>query len=270
MKRGMRTTGELKKFIGVTKKTLTEYARIGLLFPSNDDEVPYGKQNNLNGKKPWLYNEGAVTKLVFIQILRKAGFTRKSIKKMIVDQKLFEKNDINSLISVYNEAIARMEDELRETRGMLTWLKIQKINCSHMMSLSEDVRNIIIDLSEKTPIESLFTGNYNELVNVFSELSGMDELNDLSDVQIKTSRIGFLLSLVAQFNSGKVESREIQTIVGEAYKVFLELDAEYEIPSFLEFSENIINESYAVLYIEEFDFSIRAVRFFCEQNLNKK
>ncbi len=98
----MKTIKEVCAITGVTRRTLQEYERIGLLAPSN---AATRKQS-----EPWLYSEDDIRMLIRIQILFASGMKRKAIMKLL------EENDL-STAQVLTIAITNLQKEnVRITR----------------------------------------------------------------------------------------------------------------------------------------------------------
>ena len=75
----MKTLSEIKAQLGIDRKTLQEYDRIGLLSPSNKAEIEAGSFVK------WLYDDTAITKLQVISIFREIGYKRDEIKTILSD-----------------------------------------------------------------------------------------------------------------------------------------------------------------------------------------
>lgn len=70
----MTKLSEVCKLVGVTRRTLQEYAnpKVDLLQPTQKTEAGY-----------WMYDDAAVQRLVLIQIFVEAGYERKKIKAIL-------------------------------------------------------------------------------------------------------------------------------------------------------------------------------------------
>ena len=75
----MKTLSEIKEQLGIDRKTLQEYDRIGLLSPSNKAEIKAGSFVK------WLYDDAAINKLQVISIFREIGYKRDEIKTILSD-----------------------------------------------------------------------------------------------------------------------------------------------------------------------------------------
>ena len=74
----MKTIREVCKLVGVTRRTLQEYDRIGLLSPANKD-------SRTSSNDAWLYSDKDIWKLIQIQMLIAAGMKRKDIRELLKD-----------------------------------------------------------------------------------------------------------------------------------------------------------------------------------------
>ena len=69
----MKRLSEVCKIVGVTRRTLQEYDKVGLLKPTSTTEGGY-----------WLYDDAAIQKLILIQIFVEVGYERKTIKALFI------------------------------------------------------------------------------------------------------------------------------------------------------------------------------------------
>ena len=74
----MKTIREVCKLVGVTRRTLQEYDRIGLLSPANKDD-------RTSSNDAWLYSDKDIWKLIQIQTLVATGMKRMEIKELLKD-----------------------------------------------------------------------------------------------------------------------------------------------------------------------------------------
>jgi len=97
----MKKLSEVSKIIGVTRRTLQEYDKIGLLHPTSKSESGY-----------WLYDDETIQKLMFIQIFVEAGYERKRIKALL-------ESDNVDLNEEYKNVISILKDKRRRIDGMI-------------------------------------------------------------------------------------------------------------------------------------------------------
>ena len=97
---------EAAKMVGVTRRTLQEYDRIGLLHPTATNEIGY-----------WLYDDMDVNRLMMIQVFVRAGYRREEIK-CILNSPDIEKE--------MEKAICRMEQQRDQLNGLIGYSRIIK------------------------------------------------------------------------------------------------------------------------------------------------
>lgn len=90
----MKNVSEVCKIVGVTRRTLQEYDRIGLLSPT---------VKNDSGRKDWLYDDNSIQTLMLIQVYVEAGYKRDQIKDLIYSNTLTSIESIQKLSSVLRE-----------------------------------------------------------------------------------------------------------------------------------------------------------------------
>ena len=99
---------EVCEIVGVTRRTLQEYNKIGLLKPTAKTESGY-----------WLYDEHAIHILEMIQIFIEVGYTRKQIKE-------FLESPDSGLQAEYNRIISMLEENRKKLDAMLDIIKSMK------------------------------------------------------------------------------------------------------------------------------------------------
>ena len=104
----MKKLSEVCKYVGVTRRTLQEYNKIGLLHPSAKTESGY-----------WLYDDNAIMTLAFIQIMVETGYTRKEIKSLLQASEL----DLNR---EYDHVLETLEAKKKRIEGLISIIKTVK------------------------------------------------------------------------------------------------------------------------------------------------
>lgn len=94
----MKTIREVCNIAGVTRRTLQEYDRIGLLSPSNKDL-------RKNDNDAWLYSDEDIWKLIQIQTLIASGMIRKEVQRLLADPEF--KMDQTLKLAIENLIVAR-------------------------------------------------------------------------------------------------------------------------------------------------------------------
>ncbi len=148
------------KMVGVTRRTLQEYDKIGLLHPTTKTEAGY-----------WLYDETAVRRLYFIQSLVEIGYKRKAVKVILEDPTWDFKSDSEYIISA-------LEEKRRYIDGMINYVKLLKFTAS----LPDRFAKIIDNFTDITEILNgkSFTDNLNEAVK---QLSGYTT-HDMTEAEL--------------------------------------------------------------------------------------
>ena len=100
---------EVCKIVGVTRRTLQEYDKIGLVSPTSKTDSGY-----------WLYDEDTIVTLMIIQIFVEAGYERKEIKDIICSSSF-------DLISELDNAIERLKDRKKRIEGMINSINVMKM-----------------------------------------------------------------------------------------------------------------------------------------------
>lgn len=101
----MKRLSEVCKIVGVTRRTLQEYDKIGLLHPSDKTEAGY-----------WLYDEIAIKQLIVIRIFVECGYERKKIKNILEMPSL-------DLLSEFGKLITTLEEKRKRIDGMINTVK---------------------------------------------------------------------------------------------------------------------------------------------------
>ena len=104
----MMKLSEVCQSVGVTRRTLQEYAKIGLLEPT---------KKTLGGY--WYYDDDAVATLQHILIFVEAGYERKRIKE-VMDMPKAE------LLVEYEKAISLLQEKKSKIDGMIVTLGVLK------------------------------------------------------------------------------------------------------------------------------------------------
>lgn len=105
----MKKLSEVCKITGVTRRTLQEYDKIGLLKPTSTTEAGY-----------WLYDSAAIQKLILIQIFVEVGYERKTIKR------LFESPTLD-MYEEFDRLIDTLEKKRKRIDGMINTIKNLKL-----------------------------------------------------------------------------------------------------------------------------------------------
>jgi DNA-binding transcriptional MerR regulator len=107
---------EVCKIVGVTRRTLQEYDKVGLLHPSDKTEAGY-----------WLYDENAIKQLIAIQVFIECGYERKKIKSILEMPSL-------DLLSEFDKLITALEEKRKRIDGMINTVKTLQITAKLPLS----------------------------------------------------------------------------------------------------------------------------------------
>jgi len=97
------------KIVGVTRRTLQEYDKVGLLHPTTKTEAGY-----------WLYDDAAIQRLILIQIFIETGHERKTVKRLLEAPTL-------DIMSEFDHMISTLEEKRRRIDGMINTVKTLKL-----------------------------------------------------------------------------------------------------------------------------------------------
>ncbi len=107
----MKTIREVCKIVGVTRRTLQEYDRIGLLSPTN-------KEERTSSNDAWLYSDQDIWKLIQIQTLITAGMNRKEIKELLTVPDFKMEQTIPLAIDDLQKGITIAERRIKNLKNM--------------------------------------------------------------------------------------------------------------------------------------------------------
>lgn len=130
----MKRLSDVCKIVGVTRRTLQEYDKVGLLHPTAKTESGY-----------WLYDDVAIQKLILIQIFIETGYERKTVKRLLEAPAL-------NIMSEFDHMISTLEEKRRRIDGMINTVKTLKLTAllpeNTLRAFSNmDVTNIYKDKS---------------------------------------------------------------------------------------------------------------------------
>lgn len=137
----MKRLSEVCKIVGVTRRTLQGYDKIGLLHPSDKTEAGY-----------WLYDENAIQQLIAIQIFIECGYERKKIKSIL------EMPSLN-LLGEFDKLIAALEEKRKRIDGMINTIKT-------------------LQITAKLPLSTLLAMQRMDVGNIYKEKSFSDNLQE--------------------------------------------------------------------------------------------
>lgn len=254
----MKKLSEVCKIIGVTRRTLQEYARIDLLQPTlKDDKYGY-----------WYYDDIAIRKLILIKIFVEADYKRKDIKAILESPTL----DMSDIFDCLTESL---EKKRKEIDGMLNTIKAMKITESFPESMLCALENIDVARLYK---DKSFDACLKEIIIESSDNTDVD--NEEAEIQMP-----FWYSIIAIgcLQEMSEHSEQVQAAVKYAYTKRIELmkaseeDSNDELAmkespeGFLEELRDLIEDSEFVQIIDlhcgdgAASFIVRATQVFCKK-----
>lgn len=130
----MKKLSEVCKIVGVTRWTLQEYDKIGLLHPSDKTKSGY-----------WLYDENSIQQLIAIQVFVECGYERKKIKSILEMPSL-------DLLGEFDKLIVTLEEKKKRIDGMINIVKT-------------------LQITAKLPLSTLLAMQRMDVSNIYSEKS---------------------------------------------------------------------------------------------------
>ena len=252
----MKRLSEVCKIVGVTRRTLQEYDKVGLLKPTSTTEGGY-----------WLYDDAAIQKLLLIQIFVEVGYERKTIKALLESPTLDMLEEFERLIDTLEKKRKRIDGMINTIKNLKLTAKLPESTLRAMGNM--DVTRIYKDKSFASYLEESIVNaaEYTEADSAEAELY-----------------MPFWYNLVAIgcFMGMPEDSAQVQTAVEQSYKDMIEMAKEDEDDSdedltdaelaeaFLEGIQEMVNDPELLQVIElqcgegAAEYIIRAVQVFCD------
>lgn len=216
----MKKLSEVCKIVGVTRMTLQEYDKIGLLKPTSKTESGY-----------WLYDDTAIQTLILIQIFVEGGYERKAIKSLLESHTLDMIEEFDHLIGTLEEKRKRIDGMINTIRTLKITAKLPESTLRAMGNL--DVTRIYKDKSFSSYLEDsiVHSAEYSEADNEGAELY-----------------MPFWYNLIAIgcFLGTPVDTKKVQITVEQAYKSMMEMVMADEEDS----DEELTDEELAEAFLE--------------------
>lgn len=252
----MKRLSEVCKIVGVTRRTLQEYDKVGLLKPTSTTEGGY-----------WLYDDAAIQKLLLIQIFVEVGYERKTIKTLLESPTLDMLEEFERLIDTLEKKRKRIDGMINTIKNLKLTAKLPESTLRAMDNM--DVTRIYKDKSFASYLEDSIVNaaEYTEADSAEAELY-----------------MPFWYNLVAIgcFMGMPEDSAQVQTAVEQSYKDMIEMAKEDEDDSdedltdaelaeaFLEGIQEMVNDPELLQMVElqcgegAAEYIIRAVQVFCD------
>ena len=184
----IKTLREVCEVTGTSRKALQLYDGIGLLQPTEK-----GKE----GRKEWLYDEMAISRLRIIMLLKEADFKLEEIKTALQGVEV-------DLIGVYEEAIARLEQKRARIQGGINYFKhaIEGLKYLDGIPGLEDIDNSKLQkegVSWKETLDGSFT--------VFAAIGEPDD----EDAGMSVVML-YLWYMIGQYRDEGQDAKQVQSI----------------------------------------------------------
>lgn len=193
----MKKLSEVCKTVGVTRRTLQEYDKIGLFSPTSKTDNGY-----------WLYDDDAIKKLVLIQVFIEAGYERKKIKA-ILESEAFDLPD------EYDHVINTLRMKKQRIDGMINTMETLKAAALLPQSTIKALSHV--DLSRLYQDKS-FSEYYNETVNKMKNYTETDYKEAATYMPF-----WYLLSAIGCLREEPMNSTEVQMCVSEFIDYFVQV-----------------------------------------------
>lgn len=229
----MMKLSEVCQTVGVTRRTLQEYAKIGLLEPT---------KKTLGGY--WYYDDHAVATLQHILIFVEAGYERKRIKEVMEMPKA-------ELVVEYEKAISLLEEKKAKIDGMIATLDVLKT------AVATGIKEVSINVDTS---EADFPAGMNFLAKLRMVTSQINKISGKIGLPHTRFMISFVM-LCKVFSSCKDEGK-IRSSIDQVYeygKIYI--PDEYEDPDDLtddekrdgvtEYIEDILQEPEGIKMIDD-------------------
>lgn len=193
----MKKLSEVCKIVGVTRRTLQEYDKIGLLKPTSKTESGY-----------WLYDDTAIQALFAIQVFVECGYKRKAIKS------LFASNTLD-VIDELDHLIETLEEKRKRIDGMINTIRILEIVMKLPESTLLAIGNFCLNRFYK---DKSFSSCLEESIVQSAEYSEAD--NEETQLYMP-----FVYNLIAIgcFLGTPADEKEVQITVEQAYKSMMKI-----------------------------------------------
>lgn len=193
----MKKLSEVCKIVGVTRRTLQEYDKIGLLKPTSKTESGY-----------WLYDDRAIQALFAIQVFVECGYKRKAIKS------LFASNTLD-VIDELDHLIETLEEKRKRIDGMINTIRILEIVMKLPESTLLAIGNFCLNRFYK---DKSFSSCLEDSIVQSAEYSEAD--NEETQLYMP-----FVYNLIAIgcFLGTPADEKEVQITVEQAYKSMMKI-----------------------------------------------
>lgn len=256
----MKKLSEVCKIVGVTRRTLQEYDKVGLLQPTSRTESGY-----------WLYDDAAIQKLILIQIFVEGGYERKAIKAFLESPSL-------DMFAEFDHLIDTLEKKRKRINGMINSIRNMKLTAKLPKSTLRAMGNLDVTRMYK---EKSFASYFMDSIASSAEYTEVDHAE-----AERYMPFWYNLIAIGCYMGMPEDSVQVQTAVEVAYKNMIEMATEDEDNSdenlteaelaeaFFEGMQNMVNNPDILQMVElqcgdgAAAYIIRAIQVF--SNRNKK
>ena len=193
----MRKLSEVAKIVGVTRRTLQEYDKIGLLSPTTKTDSGY-----------WMYDENSIKKLMAIQVFVEVGYERKKIKHLLETPNL-------DLIKEYDQVITMLEDKQKRIEGMINLINIYKL-------IAQLPESVLLALSNIQPSHVYNDKSFSAYLKEAISASASDTAADRAEKQIYFP-FWFQLTAVGCLREMEPAHPEVQECVRELCNALIDM-----------------------------------------------
>lgn len=180
----MKRSSEVCKIVGITKKTLRGYDSMELLHPTEKTEAGY-----------WLYDDAAIRKLIFIQMLVEVGCKRKEIKALLESPDYDLKKECDKLL-------LKLEEKKKRLEGLMVLVRSMKLAADLPLHVQQAFQKANVDEIYR---EKSYKQRFDESV-VATENLPEDEKQDA----LVYASITYKLLAIGVLKSESIDSEEVK------------------------------------------------------------
>ena len=197
----MKKLSEVCRIAGVTRRTLQEYDKIGLLEHTAETESGY-----------WLYDDASLAKLYLILIFVEAGYKRRKIKEI-----LSRPQDLGEELQSVVEALKLKRDRID---GLIKTIDFLKLELDESSKMTEEMRKIVggIEFSRMYQNRSI-KDSFDRAISFSTHIPEDMTVDDMKPY----FRVVDMLTTIAYLSDKGAESDEVQICIEKLCEVFLEL-----------------------------------------------
>lgn len=216
----MKRLSEVCKIVGVTRRTLQEYDKVGLLKPTSTTEGGY-----------WLYDDAAIQKLILIQIFVEVGYERKTIKALL-------ESPILDMLEEFDGLIDTLEKKRKSIDGMINTIQNLKLTAKLPESTLRAMGNMDVTRIYK---DKSFTSYLEDSIVNAAEYTEVDsaEAELYMPFWYNLVAIGCLMGMPE-------DSAQVQAAVEQSYKDMIEMAKEDEDDSDEDLTDAELAEAFLV------------------------